>query len=66
VNIEDGPSANDIGMSEIPPYLDQRLPVGSPGDAIPVHQRYQCVMVRFRKFENRRFADDPQTLVYKM
>jgi hypothetical protein len=22
VNIEDGPSANDIGMSEIPPYLD--------------------------------------------
>jgi hypothetical protein len=66
VYVEDGPPANNIGVSEITLRLGQRTPVGSPGNAIPVHQRYQRVVMPFRKFENRWFTDDPQPRVYKM
>jgi hypothetical protein len=65
VDIEHCPSTNDVSVREISPRLGQRAPVGPLSYPIPVHERHKCVRMPFSKLENRWFADDPHTLVYK-
>jgi hypothetical protein len=59
MNVEHCPSTHEVGMREIVPCIGQRAPFRSSGNAIPVHQRDQCIPVLLRKFDDGRLADDP-------
>ena len=62
MNIEHGPSTHNVRVREVAPYIGQRSPVGSPGDAKPIHQRDQRIPVPFGKFENGWLADHPHDI----
>ena len=59
VDIEHGPSVNNVRMREVTPHLDQRVPIGSLGDPIPVHQRDQRIRMPFGELEDGWLADYP-------
>ncbi len=44
-DVEHGEKADAIGMRKVAPDIDQVSPDGSPGHAVPVRQRLQCVPV---------------------
>jgi hypothetical protein len=62
VDIEHGSSTHNVCMREVTSYVDQRSPVGTSGNPVPVQQRHQRIPMLFGKPENGWLTDHPHTL----
>ena len=60
VDVEDSSSTNDVRMREDTPHVNRRVPIGAPGDPIPIHRRDQRIRIPFAELENGWLADYPQ------
>lgn len=59
MDIENGPSTDDVRVREVLPYIGQRFPIRSLGDPIPVEKRDQSILMPSGEFEDGWLADHP-------